>query len=102
MEELLDQLLENPEAAKLIVSELLAKFKPVLYGAIGEMWLMYKDLVNNEDYFKTCALMSMNMFDAYISVGFSDEQAMELLLNERERIRKSIGNSTARINLNNK
>lgn len=102
MEELLNQLLENPEAAKLIVPELATKIKPVLYGVVGEVWAMYKDLVNNADYYNTSAQFARNMFNAYVATGFNEDQAMELLINDRRRMNENVRNSSSKINLNNK
>ena len=83
MEELLE-LLQNKET----ISAMIDQYKDLVYFVAGELWKVYKDYVANDEYFDTCAKAQKKMFDAYQANGFSEEQAMQLLLNRNLEISK--------------
>ena len=94
MNELLNSLLENPEALKVLIKEQVGQYKPLLYVIGQELLEVYKDYANNTEFFITKAKVRKNQFDAYVEVGFTKEQAMMFLLNDIENMKKSISNVT--------
>ncbi len=97
MEKLLEILLENPETASVIISGAVEKYKPILYTVCREFLNIMKDYANNDEVFELQAHLKKKSYDAYTSVGFSDEQAMALLLNDNLQLiqnMKQISTST--------
>ncbi len=98
MEELLAKLLENPdvllEAAKMYVE----KYKPVAYGVAQEFVNVYKDYSENTEYPAIVAKVKKNMYDAYLNVGFTEDQALALMINDNLKLMdnvKRIGNKSS-------
>jgi len=83
---LIEMVMSNPKLAKPMVSELVDKYKPLLYGIAEELFNMYKDYANNTEYFSTTATAKKNQYDAYINVGFSPEQSISLVLNDAKKL----------------
>jgi len=83
---LIEMVMSNPKLAKPMVSELVDQYKPLLYGICEELFDIYKDYANNTEYFATTAIAKKNQFDAYVNVGFSDEQSMSLVLNDAKKL----------------
>jgi len=80
LENLLTLFALSPEAAEEQIKETIEQFKPVAYSAMREGFEVFKDLVANEEYFTQRAKFKRNMYDAYVSCGFSSEQAMVFLV----------------------
>ena len=87
---LIEVIMSNPKLAKPMVSELVDQYKPLLYGVAEELFNMYKDYANNTEYFSTSAIAKKNQYDAYINVGFSDEQSMSLVLNDAKKLEEKL------------
>ena len=83
---LIEMVMSNPKLAKPMVSELVDQYKPLLYGICEELFNIYKDYANNTEYFSTTATARKNQFDAYVNVGFSNEQSMSLVLNDAKKL----------------
>jgi len=94
MNELLNNLLENPDELKEMIKEQVGQYKPLIYMVGSELLDVYKDFANNTEYFTTKAKVRKNQFDAYIEVGFTKEQAMMFLLADIDNMKKSISNVT--------
>jgi len=94
MNELLNNLLENPEALKEMIKEQVGQYKPLVYMIGTELLEVYKDFANNTEYFIVKAKVRKNQFDAYVEVGFTKEQAMMFLLADMDSMKKSISNVT--------
>ena len=47
MEEIIKTVLEQPEEANVLITELINRYKPLFYSVIGETFGIYKDLVSN-------------------------------------------------------
>lgn len=90
MEELLAKLLENPEALLEIAKTYVEKYKPVVYGAAQEVANVYKDYSENTEYPATVAKVKKNMYDAYLAVGFNEDQALALMINDNLKLMKNI------------
>lgn len=82
MEKLLEILLENPETASVIISGVVEKYKPILYAVCKEFYGIMKEYADCNEVFELGAQLKKKSYDAYMRVGFSDEQAMALLLND--------------------
>ena len=80
MEKFLKLLLSSPEATVLMIKQEIEKYKPSCYALANEVLEVYKDYANNKELFKTRAIARKNEFDAYVEVGFSEEQAMSMIL----------------------
>lgn len=91
MEEILSELASNPD----IIKELVEKYKPLVYAGAKELLGVFKDLADNKELFKVCATASRNEFDALVEVGFSQSQAMAIMLHNAEQIKKTSKNISA-------
>ena len=80
---------EEPKDTSLddMIKEYINKYKPTVYMVCKEMLEIMKDFVKNDDYYKR------NMYDAYVKTGFSEDQAMALILNDNLQLMKSIQNA---------
>lgn len=78
MEELLGSLLGSPQN----ISNLFEQYKPIVYMVCKELFNIYKDLVDNDEYYDVCALGNWKRFSALLKVGFTEEQAMQIVVNE--------------------
>lgn len=94
MNEILKLLITNPELAVPMAKELIAKYKPTVYELMQEVVEVLKDYSNNTDYPATVAKAKKNMYDAYVNVGFSEDQALALMINDNIQLMKNIKNST--------
>lgn len=102
MDELLKMLLENPDATTAIISAYVEKYKPVLYFVGQELHNIYKDYANNTEYPQTVAKVKKNMFDAYVGVGFTEDQAMALMINDNIQLMNAMKKSANSANTNKK
>ena len=51
---------------------------------------VYKDYSNNTEYPTIIAKTKKNMFDSYIGVGFSEDQALALMINDNIQLIKNM------------
>lgn len=82
MDKILGVLMTNPEAIMPTIKEYIEKYKPVVYALAQEMVEVVKDYSNNTEYPQVMAQIAKNKYDAYIKVGFSEEQAFALIIND--------------------
>lgn len=85
-----------------IIKGYIKKYKPTVYMAFDELVKVMKDFVNYEDYYKVVAENKRNMYDAYVEIGFSEDQAMALILNDNLQLMKSVQKIKATANSKNK
>lgn len=90
METILKILLENPELAMPVIKEYIDKYKPVVYGIAQEVVEVCKDYSNNTEYPATVAKARKNMYDAYVNVGFTEDQALALMVNDNIQLMKNV------------
>lgn len=103
MELILKLLGENPNMLVPIAKEYIEKYKPIVYGLAQELVEVYKDYSNNTEYPATVAKVKKNMYDAYVNAGFTEDQALALMINDNIQLMKSIKQVTGSVkNTNNK
>lgn len=76
------ELLKNPEEIKALITLAVSVLKPVLYHGCSEGMAMYKDYVANDEWKALVAENKFKIYQSYINAGFTEEQAMSLLLTE--------------------
>ena len=102
MNDLFESLVGNPEEAKVLIEEMVGKYKPLLYSVCNELFGIYKNFSNNLEYPATIAKVRKNQFNAYIEVGFTEEQAMVLMINDIKMVVDQFKNSANSVNKNKK
>ncbi len=90
MEKILELLMSNPDAIVTVVKEYINKYKPMVYDLAQEVVEVYKDYSNNTEYPAVVAKTKKNMYDAYVSVGFTADQALALMINDNIQLMKNV------------
>ena len=90
MEKILELLMSTPEMLVPITREYINKYKPIIYGLAQEIVAVYKDYSNNTEYPTIVAKTKKNMYDAYVSVGFTEDQALALMINDNLQLMKNV------------
>lgn len=91
---LADKYTQNPtETVRQIVGGI-ELAKPLFYAVMISLFDSFKDLTENDEYFRTIAEFNHNKYLAYIDVGFSEDQAMMLLLHDINMVNKIMSSST--------
>lgn len=85
-----------------IIKGYIKKYKPTVYMAFDELVKDMKDFVKYDDYYKVVAENKRNMYDAYVEIGFSEDQAMALILNDNLQLMKSVQKIKTTANSKNK
>ena len=85
---------ENPECILPITQEYINKYKPLIYGLLHQFLEIYKDYSLNTEYQETVARIRRNSYKAYLNVGFTEDQALALMLNDNLQLFKNIKNSS--------
>lgn len=91
MEELLKSLFTSPE----VITGIIKQYRPVIYAVCGELFQIYKDWVDNDDYFKYSADFDHKRMSALQEAGFSRKEAFAILLNSKEKFDNAMKNSSA-------
>ena len=84
------KLLSNSETSGAFVKTLVNEYKPLVYAIGNEILGVMKDFSNNKEYAECISTGRKNLFDAYVSAGFTEEQAMALLLNDNLKLMNNI------------
>lgn len=71
METILKLLVEQPESLGEIAKGYIEKYKKPIYAVLEEFLNIAKDYSENTEYPAICAKSKKNMFDAYVSAGFT-------------------------------
>lgn len=93
-EKILELLLENPDLAVGVIHEVINKYKPTAYKLLQELVEIYKDYANNTEYPAVCAKVKKNMYDAYVNVGFTEDQALALMINDNLQLMKNMNKAS--------
>lgn len=96
----LSTLLSNPQIAQEVIRNLASQYKPVIYSVIKEGFEIYREFTGNTEFFVAKAQAARNTFEALTSKGFSEEQAMLLLIDAKaaretllQNLAQSVGGS---------
>ena len=100
METILRLLMENPENLGEVVKSYITKYKEPVYDVLKELMVIMKDYSENTEYPAIQARTKKNMFDAYVSVGFTENQALALMINDNIQLMKNIQKSVNNISAN--
>ena len=98
MNKILELLGSNPELIVPVVKEYINKYKPVVYDLAQEVVEIYKDYSNNTEYPAVVARTKKNMYDAYVSVGFTEDQALALMINDNIQLMKNVKQMSNSVN----
>ncbi len=101
-EKLLELMLENPETIPVLIPELVRKYKPTIYSVCNEFHNMLKDYANNTEWFETFAKIKKQQFDAYVNVGFTEEQAIAFIINDNLQLIQNMKNNINKSTKSNK
>ncbi len=100
METILRLLAENPESLGEVVKAYIIKYKEPVYDVLNELMIIAKDYSENTEYPAIRAKIKKNMFDAYVNVGFTEDQALALMINDNiqlmKNIQKSVNNASVK------
>lgn len=97
MEEILKVLMENPESVGVIVKTYITKYKEPMYDILKELMVIMKDYSKNTEYPAICAKIKKNTYDAYVNAGFTEDQALALMINDNIRLMENIKKSSNRV-----
>ena len=98
MDKILELLGSNTELIVPVVKEYINKYKPVVYDLAQEVVEIYKDYSNNTEYPAVVARTKKNMYDAYVSVGFTEDQALALMINDNIQLMKNVKQMSNSVN----
>ncbi|GLB26515.1 hypothetical protein LXJ15735_27560 [Lacrimispora xylanolytica] len=98
MDKILELLMSNPDLIMPVVKEYIEKYKPMVYSLVQEMVEVYKDYSNNTDFPAVVAKTKKNMYDAYVGVGFTEDQSLALMINDNIQLMKNITQVSTRSN----
>ena len=90
MDKILELLMSKPEMFVPVIKEYINKYKPMVYDLAQEVVEVYKDYSNNTEYPTIVAKTKKNMYDAYVSVGFTEDQALALMINDNIQLMKTV------------
>lgn len=97
METILRLLMENPENLGEVVKSYITKYKEPVYDVLKELMVIMKDYSENTEYPAICAKIKKNTYDAYVNVGFTEDQALALMINDNIRLMENIKKSSNRV-----
>lgn len=98
MDKILELLMSKPEIIVPVIKEYINKYKPMVYDLAQEVVEIYKDYSNNTEYPTAVAKTKKNMYDAYVSVGFTEDQALALMINDNIQLMKNIKQISSSMN----
>ena len=101
MEKLFELFMSEPDMAVPMVKACIEKYKPAIYALLQDLLEIYKDYANNTEYTAIAAKAKKNMYDALVGVGFSEEQAMALMINDNIKLMNNFKANTAKATAKN-
>ena len=96
MDKILEILKSNPELIVPMTKELINKYKPIAYELLHEVLDVYKDYVNNEELWSLEAKSKRNYFNALVDVGFSEDQALTLMIHDDIKFMNNLNQISSR------
>ena len=97
MNELLELLLTDPDQIEVVVKQSIEKYKPLIYSLCGELLDIGKDYANNKEITKVNATLKKNQYDAYLEVGFTEDQAIAFIINDNLKLMENIKKASSSI-----
>lgn len=91
--DLLELLKELPQIAD-VISPMVENYKPLLRSVGNTALDLLEEYVNNERHYTLDAVHKWNQYQAFVKVGFNEEQAMQLLLNNNAEFVKNLKSTT--------
>lgn len=95
--ELIKMMLESEDLVAEIKEDI-AKYKPMVYSLLQEFVEIARDYSNNTEYPAIVAKTKKNLYDAYVNVGFTEDQALALMINDNIQLMKNIKNASTTAN----
>ena len=95
--EIIQQFIENPELASTLIQEA----KPLIYAVWKQVLEIYNDLINNEELPEIEATARYKKYTALCRRGFTQSQAMDILLADIGAFNNSIAKASGVIKANN-
>lgn len=97
MEDILKALLTTPEGIVAVISQ----YKPLLYAICGELFSIYKDLVNNDEWYTVNAVNDRKRFESLVNTGFTENQAIQIMIAKSQNFKNYAQNTSGvKLNLN--
>lgn len=94
MEKLIEAFMESPEVGFVLLKTMIEKYKPMAYEVANIIEDIYRDYSNNTEHPALVAKVKKNMYDAYVNAGFTEDQALALMINDNiqlmERIQRQV------------
>ena len=90
MEEPIKSLLENPTAVTEILKGLITKYKDPAKELLNQGLDIYEEMINDDRHYDLQAKGKWKSYNALINVGFTEDQAMMLLLNNNSEYVKTV------------
>ena len=90
MDELLKLLITSPNT----ITDIIQQYKPMLYVIFEELFGVYKDWVNNDDYFRYVAEFDWKRMCALQEAGFSRKEAFAIILDGKEKLNDRLNRSS--------
>lgn len=89
-DKILEMAMENPEMIGELISPMIEQYKKPVYDVCKEFVKIMQDYSNAEEWFEVLAKIKKQQFDAYVKVGFTEEQAIAFLLEDNRDLTKQI------------
>lgn len=98
MEKLIEAFMESPEVGFVLLKTMIEKYKPMAYEVANIIEDIYRDYSNNTEHPALVAKVKKNMYDAYVDAGFTEDQAMALMINDNIQLMERIQRQASRAN----
>ena len=98
MEKLIETFMESPEVGFVLLKTMIEKYKPMAYEVANIIEDIYRDYSNNTEHPALVARVKKNMYDAYVDAGFTEDQALALMINDNIQLMERIQRQASRAN----
>ena len=98
MEKLIEAFMESPEVGFVLLKTMIEKYKPMAYEVANIIEDIYRDYSNNTEHPALVAKVKKNMYNAYVDAGFTEDQAMALMINDNIQLMERIQRQASRAN----
>lgn len=96
MEKLIEAFMESPEVGFVLHKTMIEKYKPMAYEVANIIEDIYRDYSNNTEHPALVAKVKKNMYDAYVNAGFTEDQALALMINDNIQLMERIQRQASR------